>query len=194
VALLPTVLSLHATKTYSSGEGGAVLCRDHALVLRAAHALNFGFRGDRICAAPGINGRMSEYHAAVGLADLDCWPAKAAMFARVIADYEDAFTRHGLIGRLIRASDIASCYVLLACRDQRETRAVRDGLASAHIECRAWYGPGLHAQPYFQADAQTQFPVTEDLCARLVGLPAGPTLPAAQITRIARTVSSLVNR
>jgi len=75
---VPVVLSLHATKAFGVGEGGAVVCCDRAK-LRAAHAaLNFSFAGIRETSGPGFNGKMSEYHAAIGLAELDGWSVKRA--------------------------------------------------------------------------------------------------------------------
>ena len=45
-------------------------------------ALNFGYDADRLSKRPAINGKMSEYHAAVGLAELDGWEGKVAGFSR----------------------------------------------------------------------------------------------------------------
>lgn len=187
--LLPTVLSFHATKSYSTGEGGAVLCRDPARVLGVAQTLSFGFRGDRACYGPGINGKMSEYHAAVGLADLDMWPNKAAAFAGVVRTYEDAFDRRGLSSRLVRAPDIASCYMLLPCQDVHEANSVTVCLAADGIAHRRWYGAGLHMQPHFRSRQRDALPVTEDLTTRLIGLPAGPTLSPIQVERVASAVA-----
>src|SRR5262249_48155902 len=60
------VFSLHATKVFGVGEGGLILTRpEHVAALR--RVLNFGFeRGEAVVA--GLNGKCSEFHAAVGLA------------------------------------------------------------------------------------------------------------------------------
>ena len=75
---IPVVFSLHATKGLATGEGGAIACTDPARAARIGQALNFGFSGSRESRAPSTNGKMSEYHAAVGLAELDGWPVKSA--------------------------------------------------------------------------------------------------------------------
>lgn len=78
---VPVAVSLHATKTFSSAEGGLILCSDTDVVQRANKALNFGFEIARISEGPSLNGKMSEYHAMVGLADLEGWPEKRARFS-----------------------------------------------------------------------------------------------------------------
>ncbi len=63
---VPLAISFHATKCFGVGEGGAITSSDTDVVARAAQALNFGF--SVMCESRGasINGKMSEYHAAVG--------------------------------------------------------------------------------------------------------------------------------
>lgn len=63
------VFSLHATKSFGIGEGGAIFHRKE-LKSRLVSALNFGLREDRSF-GPGLNGKMSEFQAAIGLAQMD---------------------------------------------------------------------------------------------------------------------------
>ena len=68
-----TVYSLHATKLLSSGEGGFIACRNAAEEVSLRAIINFGVEsgGSRMRLFEyGFNGKMSEYHAAVGLASL----------------------------------------------------------------------------------------------------------------------------
>lgn len=61
--------SLHATKLYHSGEGGLIITKDAALLKKLAFIRNFGFNGPEAFAELGINGKNSEMHAAMGLAN-----------------------------------------------------------------------------------------------------------------------------
>lgn len=63
--------SLHATKLYHSIEGGLVFTKDAALLKKMAYIRNFGFNGPEKFAELGINGKNSEFHAAMGLVNLD---------------------------------------------------------------------------------------------------------------------------
>lgn len=63
-------LSFHATKTYNTIEGGALVCRDAETKKRIDYLKNFGFAGETTVIAPGINGKMDEVRAAYGLLQL----------------------------------------------------------------------------------------------------------------------------
>lgn len=65
-----SVLSFHATKVYNTFEGGAIVCPDARTKLRIDQLKNFGFVDETIVVAPGINGKMSEVCAAMGLLQL----------------------------------------------------------------------------------------------------------------------------
>jgi len=65
-----SVLSFHATKVYNTFEGGAIICPDARTKQRIDHLKNFGFVDEVTVVAPGINGKMSEINAAMGLLQL----------------------------------------------------------------------------------------------------------------------------
>jgi dTDP-4-amino-4,6-dideoxygalactose transaminase len=62
-----SMLSFHATKMYHTAEGGALLLKDPALKSRIEFLKNFGIKNEEQVVMPGINGKMSEIHAALGL-------------------------------------------------------------------------------------------------------------------------------
>lgn len=65
-----SVLSFHATKVFNTFEGGAIISPDAKTKQRIDHLKNFGFVDEVTVVAPGINGKMSEIHAAFGLLQL----------------------------------------------------------------------------------------------------------------------------
>lgn len=65
-----SILSLHATKVFNTFEGGAVICPDQKTKTRIDHLKNFGHAGETNVVAPGINGKMSEFNAALGMLQL----------------------------------------------------------------------------------------------------------------------------
>jgi dTDP-4-amino-4,6-dideoxygalactose transaminase len=120
---------------------------------------------------------MSEYHAAVGLAELDGWSEKRAALRRVAESYRRSAAHGGLT--IPVAPQVSSCYALLSSPD-----GLRAGAALTHegIDHRLWYGRGLHREPYFATDYS--LPVVDTLASRLIGLPVAPDLPDAVIERI----------
>lgn len=66
-----SVCSLHATKLYHSIEGGLIITKDPVLLKKLAYIRNFGYNGPEAFAELGINCKNSEFHAAMGLANLE---------------------------------------------------------------------------------------------------------------------------
>ena len=65
-----STLSFHATKTYNTAEGGALVCKDEASKKRIDYLKNFGFASETEVVMPGINGKMDEIRSALGLLNL----------------------------------------------------------------------------------------------------------------------------
>ncbi len=181
---LPVVLSFHATKSFATGEGGGVATTDLILAERIIRALNFGFLESRDCQSPSINGKMSEYHAAVGLAELDLWPEKRMALQTVSHHYRRKFKETGLSERFYGPPDIAGCYALFECLGVEEAVHVQRSLNLEGVDFRLWYGMGLHRQSYFAELPRDALPVTDDLAPRLLGLPVAPDLSEAAVQRV----------
>lgn len=187
---VPVALSFHATKSFGTGEGGAVVSTDVEFVARGARALNFGFHGARDSRSASTNGKMSEYHAAVGLAELDGWDDKRRAMRSVAARYRDAFAAAGIGAGLHVSPQVGSSYVLYLAPDAESAERVCAALAAAGLDFRRWYGMGLHRQTYFSQLAHGPLPGTEDLAFRLLGLPVAPDLEDDVITRVAHAVAA----
>lgn len=65
-----SIISFHATKVFNTFEGGAIVCPDATTKKRVDYLKNFGFANETTVMAPGINGKMSEFNAALGLLQL----------------------------------------------------------------------------------------------------------------------------
>jgi len=65
-----SILSFHATKVFNTFEGGAIICHDENTKKRIDYLKNFGFAGETTVVAPGINAKMNEFQAALGLLQL----------------------------------------------------------------------------------------------------------------------------
>jgi dTDP-4-amino-4,6-dideoxy-D-glucose transaminase len=65
-----SILSFHATKVFNTFEGGAIVCHDSKTKRHIDQLKNFGFTGETTVVAPGINAKMNEFQAAIGLLQL----------------------------------------------------------------------------------------------------------------------------
>ena len=177
-------LSFHATKCFATGEGGAVASCDTDLATRASQALNFGFSGSRDSRTPSTNGKMSEYHAAVGLAELDAWGYKLKAFRTVAEKYRQLMGDAGLLERIRLMPEVAPNYTLLHCQSMAEAESVQCSLLRSNIDFRLWYGSGLHHHTYFADVLHGSLEVTETLAPRILGLPVAPDLTEDAIGRV----------
>jgi dTDP-4-amino-4,6-dideoxygalactose transaminase/SAM-dependent methyltransferase len=181
---IPVALSFHATKAFATGEGGCVVTTDPDLTHRVTRILNFGFYGTRVAQSAGLNGKMSEYHAAVGLAELDEWHVKKAALHSVIEAYQRGMARAGLSEFFIAAPEIGLSYVLFHASCPEEAEQVQTRLDQQEIDTRLWYGAGLHRQTYFADRPRDPLPVTEETAPCLVGLPIAPDLTEPQTEHV----------
>jgi dTDP-4-amino-4,6-dideoxygalactose transaminase len=187
-------VSLHATKALAAGEGGFVVSDDKALIAAVGARSNFGFRGDRRASAPGFNGKMSEYNAAVGLASLDAWPAKQSALLRLTRLYSAAFADVGNIGLSPGFGDgwvSSTCNIVF---DRPVANDAMRALSAAGIDSRQWWSKGCHREPAFSECPHGDLPVTEDLGERVLGLPFHEALGEGEVGRIAAAVASAAQR
>ena len=85
-----SVLSFHATKVFNTFEGGAIVCPDAKTKQHIDHLKNFGFAGETRVVATGINGKMNEMQAALGLLQLQHIDRALARRAEIAARYRQA--------------------------------------------------------------------------------------------------------
>jgi len=181
---IPTAFSFHATKSFATGEGGCVTTTDAGTSKRITQALNFGFFEIRDCQSPSTNGKMSEYHAAVGLAELEGWTEKRAALRSVAESYRARLSTAGLADRFIGAPDVAGCYALFHGADAAEAARAQESLDRSHVEYRLWYGKGLLSQSYFSDLEHDALDVTNEMAPRIIGLPVAPDLSAEAIDAV----------
>jgi dTDP-4-amino-4,6-dideoxygalactose transaminase len=189
---IPVALSFHATKSFGTGEGGCVITTDRQCAERLGQALNFGFLASRTCEIASTNGKMSEYHAAVGLAELDGWADKAAALRALAREYRQQLDVRRLAHRFVAVPDVASCYALFRCTDDAEVTRVLDSLDASNIDSRHWYGHGLHRHPYYAASPRDRLTVTDGLAPLTIGLPVAPDLPAASVARVVAALARAI--
>jgi len=176
--------SFHATKPFGIGEGGALVTRDAALAQRVRRLSNFGF-AQALAQEAGGNAKLSEYAAAVGLAQWPRWLAGRAPRASLWASCRAALDAlPGVASQQGYAPGQAPA--TLTVRLPVPAQGVLEQLAAAGIETRRWYCPALHRHPAFArfAPAAGALPVTGQLASHTLGLPWFPGITHAQCAAV----------
>ena len=185
---LPVAFSFHATKSFGTGEGGAVATSNTDLAQRVVQALNFGFYGSRDSRSPSINGKMSEYHAAVGLAALDDWSATQEDYLVVANAYHEIAGKCQIANSFFCAPDISMIYALFLCNSPDQTQRVMRNLDENEIDFRFWYGRGIQENTYYSFLNHNGLENSISILPNLIGLPVAPDLAPADVERVITVV------
>ena len=182
-----SICSFHATKIFHTAEGGCVVAHSAQAHEALALARAFGHIGDTHYSL-GINGKMSELHAALGLSLLPGTDAEIKRRGELVRSYDAALEGLALIRPSQRAGmqwNYAYYPILLpneACRAR-----VAQALEAHGIYSRRYFYPALNTLPYVQA-WQTACPVAEDAAQRVLCLPMYGGLCSEDIAQIAACV------
>ena len=192
------VLSFHATKSFNTFEGGAVVTNDDELAETMRLMRNFGFKGYDNVIHPGTNGKMIEVCAAMGLTNLVSVDEIFAINRRNHAAYKQALS--GIPG--IRLLDYAPAernshhYIVIEVDDTFPISrdAIVAALHAENILARKYFWPGCHKmQPYRDLfpHAGLMLQNSHDVSQRIVVLPTGPTLTHDNIKWICSVIEVL---
>ncbi|MCP3671262.1 MAG: hypothetical protein GY814_12685 [Gammaproteobacteria bacterium] len=166
--------SLHATKPIGVGEGGVIVCPDKSKAEAIRKMANFGFEPGRTIINTGTNAKISEYHCAVGLAQMDRLAAIKQKRSDNLEMYVTQFRRHNIKIRMQAGIDTfvpASLYVVFERVDAGE---LFEQLLGNGVETRRIYWPLIQCFPAFKDEiifASLNFKRAEEVSSRGLALP-----------------------
>ncbi|WP_203308700.1 DegT/DnrJ/EryC1/StrS family aminotransferase [Sphingomonas beigongshangi] len=189
------VYSMHATKTFSVGEGGMIYSGDPALIGQLRSMVNFGFETGRSATLPGINAKMPEVLALMArakLAEIDAiCDARAAIDAAYRAALPDFGFQHALGSR--QATQFMPLLLPPALAPQRD--AIAAALEAQGVGVGRYFSPHLGEQPLFRATAMVEpTPIADDVAARILSLPITDAMTPADATIVAHRLRTAVDR
>jgi dTDP-4-amino-4,6-dideoxygalactose transaminase len=139
-----TMFSFHATKLFHTAEGGAIACADSALRHRIDRLKNFGIVNQEAVDAVGLNGKMNEMQAALGLAVLDCLADELAKRRSILDTYRRLLGDVPGVSMMPEIDGVdGSCQYCVIRVDAKMFGRSRDDL---HAELKAY---NVHTRKYF---------------------------------------------
>ena len=185
------VFSFHATKFFSTLEGGAVVTNDDELAATIRLMKNFGFSGyDRVIYI-GTNGKMNEVSAAVGLTSFDCMDDVVNTNRRNYESYKLGLSIPGVNLIAYNYAEANNFQYIVLEVDEVQTGLSRDELVDVlwleNVIARRYFYPGCHRmEPYrsLTPHAGLLLPETERMVERTLLLPNGTSIDANQIDTI----------
>lgn len=183
------VCSFHATKVFHTLEGGLVVCHSAQDLERLRLLRAFGHQGDTHKCL-GINAKMSEAHAAMGLALLPEFQPRLEERKRLSGVYQDLLDTARLRYPLVRQGGFKSNYGYFPVIFETERLAlqVMGALMEKRITPRRYFYPALSELPYIQ---RQPCPIAEDISRRVLCLPLYASLGVDNVERIAAIVNSV---
>jgi dTDP-4-amino-4,6-dideoxygalactose transaminase len=188
------VFSFHATKAFGIGEGGLVYSSNRNLIKKIREAANFGFNEDRESCLLGLNGKTSEYAAAIALATLQEFPEKKKIRSTIWKWYLDMMKPFCLQERGWRLQatqgSIAHQFLPILCPKDQVNRELVAKLKKNGIQVRHYFSPACHHQEMFRSCPRTNLPVTDEIEKRVLSLPLWEEMEQEHVMRV---VSNLNN-
>lgn len=183
--------SFHATKLFHTVEGGAVFTSDPQLLKKMAYLRNFGHDGPEKFNGVGINGKNSEFHAAMGLVNLnyidDILHRRKELclhYYKVLKNFKcympvllpDAETNFGYFAIVLPSEDILMKHIEM--------------LTANWVSPRRYFYPSLSSLDYVTRQST---PVCDGISKRILCLPLYHTLSFEEIDFIARLLLRVQN-
>lgn len=182
------IFSLHATKPFAVGEGGLIVSKNQGLIDMARSFENFGFNQDKKIGVIGINAKMQEFNAAIGLRQLEGFDGRLANRRLSLEKYKAKLTP---IGCIFQENDQNSTipFVSVVMKSSGLAVAVLDKLNQSGVEARKYYEP-IHRQSILMQKSEKPYnlSVTEDIYDRMVSLPLHDSMPEVDIYFITDTI------
>jgi dTDP-4-amino-4,6-dideoxygalactose transaminase len=184
--LAPSIYSFHATKQMAVGEGGCLSSINTDLIKRCKKIRNFGL-DNQIWSEPGINGKMTEISALIGLENMKSFPDRV-MRRRIVKDkLDDVLSQVASIRTIPEPKGQMVSWLYCPVLVEDSAVVSRDVLASL-LEER-----GIQTRKYYQCTDASQ-PVSLDISERVIALPCYESLTDEEIGWIGEEFIDILGR
>ncbi|MDG1279252.1 MAG: DegT/DnrJ/EryC1/StrS family aminotransferase [Algoriphagus sp.] len=185
-----STVSFHATKLFHTIEGGGVFSNNKDLFKKMGFMRNFGHDGPEVFREVGINGKNSEFHAAMGLANIkkvDEIIAKRKILSEL---YDLKLTDLGFEKQKIsKETTFNYSYYPILLDNEEATLLCLSRLNKSQIFPRRYFYPSLTQIPYLESDS---LPISENISKRVLCLPIYYELSVEEVDLICRIIKSFL--
>ena len=183
--------SFHATKLFHTGEGGGMFCKDKDLFKKLYYGHNFGHSGLHDFYGLGINGKMSELNAALGLTvlkDMD----KIISSRKISVEYymNNLSLNRILHLKLRKNTEWNYSYLPVIFNSEAELLKTLNNLEQKEIFPRRYFYPSLNKLNYVET---VKMNISEDISSRVLCLPLFCGLSTNDIDIICQTINNPIN-
>ena len=182
--------SFHATKIFHTGEGGAMFCKDPGLFEKLFYSHNFGHNGPTQFHGLGINAKMSELQAAMGLAVLPHIPELLEARVQVAGMYDENLDFSQMKKMVVREGTIWNfSYYPIIFKNELQLLEVQKELNIKSFYPRRYFYPSLNKLSY--ANSQ-EMQVSESIVKAILCLPLAHDMDITDVRFIAETINTVL--
>lgn len=176
--------SFHATKIFHTVEGGAVMTKSPELLKKLSYLRNFGHDGPEKFAMVGVNGKNSEFHAAMGLCVLPYIGKNIERRRELHERYNYWLKKEAIQYPVIKANvEYNFAYYPVVFESEAQTLKVQSILEENRISPRRYFYPSLNTLSYV---SYKPCPVSEDISKRVLCLPLYDSLTNEEVDMVCR--------
>ena len=195
-----SVLSFHATKVFTTFEGGAIVCPDAKSKQRIDYLKNFGFADEVTVVAPGINGKMAEINAALGLLQLKHVDVAIAARRDIYLEYRRRLA--GLKGiqfvgdEWLDGNNFSYFPILITDEHPLGRDEVYRRMRDEGVIVRRYFYPLISDMPMYRgllSAAAENLPVAKQAASQILCLPIFDGLTAEQVARVCQLMRELAS-
>jgi len=184
-------LSFHATKLFHTGEGGAIVFKRKEDLERAKRMINFGIAGPEEIEELGINAKMNELQAAMGLCVLDEMEENLRARTEVWQRYEETLGKTLQLQAKHQTLGYNYAYFPLVFDSEEQAVRVAAALKESGVLARRYFYPSLESVECLEAKAGQ--PISKDIASRILCLPIYSGLPGETQGKIKGIVTEVIN-
>lgn len=183
-----STISFHSTKLFHTIEGGALVINDDKLYEKAKQMINFGFSKNGEIVEIGINAKMNEFQAAMGLCVLSDIDHIIEKRKQKYEYYLEKLKNNDYISfqELNKSSDINYSYLPIVFKDSETMVAILKNMNKEGIFPRRYFYPSLNKLNYINCDEVMHN--SEDISERILCLPLYDSLRNIDIDKIVEII------
>ena len=179
--------SFHATKIFHTGEGGAIFCKDPELYQKLYYSHNFGHNGPMDFHGLGINGKISELQAAMGLAVLPYMDEIMEKRKNIVVEYNRMLENIHLTKLKIRPeTEWNYSYYPVLFENEETLLHIEKAMHEQDIIPRRYFYPSLHTLPYVKSVDSS---VSQSISSRVMCIPLFHSLDIDSINMISKILN-----
>ncbi len=184
--------SFHATKLFHTAEGGAMFCNNEDIYKQLFYSHNFGHNGPLEFHGLGINAKMSELQAAMGLSMLPEMDYVIEERKKVVDYYNTNFTSVDAIQllKIREETEWNNSYYPILFKDEKTLLRIEQKLNENNVVPRRYFYPSLNKIKY--VNSTQDMPVSQSIACRILCLPLYVGLTEKELELITKTIIAAI--